>query len=156
MSERPQPSITKIIAVVLLCSIALTACSSAEGEPSPPDNQTTANQGSPNGIFVISEASDSDGAIEFGEPPTVSIDAEFGTLRVDGGCNEHFGSFTLAEDGLASFTLAGQTNIGCDASTEATERRIIDLFAVIDRWSQQTNTVELQGTNTAATLIQQS
>ncbi len=130
-------------------SVALfSSCGSAE--PDPAELSETQELG---GLYTVDRATDGRGPIELGEPPTVSIDTEFGTLRVDAGCNDHFGSFTLADSGLASFTLAGQTNTTCDAATEMSERRLIAAFGDIGSWSVNGERVELIGDQSALTLV---
>lgn len=134
-----------------LSFLALTlfvACSSTQDDPV--ESSGTQELG---GLYTVDEATDSSGPIELGEPPTVSIDTEFGTLRIDAGCNDHFGSFTLAGNGLASFTLAGQTDTTCDAATEMSEKRLIAAFAQIDSWSMNGQLVELDGDQTALILV---
>ena len=67
------------------------------------------------GEFAITALSIDGQDVELASLPLITIETEFGALTVSPGCNMYFGSFTLAESGLASFTIAGGSSDDCGA-----------------------------------------
>ena len=51
------------------------------------------------------------------------------------GCNTYFGSFTLSEDGGASFTIAGGSSQECEDLAEQ-EQAILDALGLVTNWEQ--------------------
>jgi hypothetical protein len=115
-----------------------------------PDGYPTIAPATVNGRFDVVDAIDGDGPIPLDGPvpPMVSIDVVNGELRIEPDCNLYLGSFTLAGDGSASFTIAGGTREPCPSGPDL-ERRLLDLFTTVDRWAESSDGVELSGPDSA-------
>ena len=129
---------------VLVFVAFLAACGTVDDNPVSGETLT--------GIYIVTAAQDAEGEIVLGEPPSALLETEFSTLRIDAGCNDHFGSFTLDDGGAASFTVTGQSNQDCDAETEATDQRVLAAFDQVDTWTIQNDTLTLNGTDVSLTL----
>lgn len=66
--------------------------------------------------------------------PAIIFETVFGGLTVKPGCNTYFGSFTLAEDGSASFTVGGGSSQDC-GRLDAQEEAILGALAEVSAWS---------------------
>lgn len=64
---------------------------------------------------------------------TVTIETIFGTLTVIPGCNTYFGSYTLTESGLASFTVAGGSNQDC-GGLRSQEDAVLAALGAAEHW----------------------
>lgn len=67
--------------------------------------------------------------------PIISIETVFGGLSLMPGCNTYFGSFTLSEDGSASFTVAGGSSQECEDLAQQ-EEQILDVLDSVTSWEQ--------------------
>ena len=111
-----------------------------------PANYPTIASPTVQGRFEIVELSDDGGAADLAGPvtPTVAFDVVTGELRIETGCNQYLGSFTLDPDGRASFTVAGGTREQCPDGQEL-ERQTLDAFGRIDGWTEVGDGLELTG-----------
>ncbi|MEM9564158.1 MAG: META domain-containing protein [Actinomycetota bacterium] len=87
------------------------------------------------GRFEIVELDGADGRTALRQSPSLTIDARFGRLEVDPGCNTYLGSFTLDEDGRASFTITGGTGFDCEDLADQ-ELAVLDALDGVDAWSE--------------------
>ncbi len=66
-------------------------------------------------------------------PPMIVIDVVTGGVEAGFGCNQYLGSYTLADDGVASFTFAGGTSEQCPGG-RVVEQTLLAVFERVDRW----------------------
>lgn len=69
-------------------------------------------------------------------PVTFQIDADYGELVVDTGCNTLLGSFSLLGDGRAGVTLAGGSSLSCTDTAQQQESTLLATLAGVDSWSE--------------------
>jgi hypothetical protein len=140
------PVTTRAARRSLLPSIATAACllvvtpacgaSEPDGEP-----QVTVDDGPRvadprfDGVFEITELAVDGSPVSLVEGPTLEIETTFGGLTVRPGCNTHLGSFTLADDGVASFTVTGGSDLGCD-DLGPQEQAVLAALAAVDTWTE--------------------
>ena len=103
--------------MALACLLALVAaCGSAEPGGAPAvtvgDGPRVAHPRF-DGAFVITGLVLDGSPVALEQRPALEIETVFGGLTVLSGCNTYFGAFTLDEDGTASFTLAGGSDLDC-------------------------------------------
>ncbi len=125
---------------LLLVVVLAAGCGSSELDPdagSVGDGPRVAHPRF-DGDFEVVAISVDGRAVEVDQRPTVQIEAEFGGLTVLPGCNTYFGSFTLAEDGTASFTVTGGTELDCGDLADQEE-------AVLAALAGATSWVEVDG-----------
>lgn len=87
------------------------------------------------GLFQVTAVTIDGGEIELISVPVIEIESQFGGLEVMPGCNTYFGSFTLAEDGAASFTIPGGSSSACDELGDQ-ERAVLAGLAAAVRWEE--------------------
>lgn len=83
--------------------------------------------------------------------PTMAIDAEFGALEVELGCNVGLGSFTLTEQGEASFRITGGSRRPCDELAEQ-EATILAALDGADAWTSVDGGFRFDGPATSLTV----
>lgn len=86
------------------------------------------------GDWQITEVEIDDLQIELVQRPALQIDASFGALTVLPGCNTHFGSFTLGEDGTASFSVIGGSELTCEP-LRAQEEAVLAVLDDVTAWT---------------------
>lgn len=133
---RPRP--TGWVLVLTLVGLILTAgCGSSDefddGSGATVDDGPRVADPRFDGGFEIVELVVDGVAIAIAERPTVEIETQFGDLTVLPGCNTYFGSFTLDEDGTASFTVTGGSELDCGELADQ-EDAVLDAMAGVDRW----------------------
>lgn len=96
------------------------------------------------GRFVITEVDVGNDIETFDLMPVIAIETVFGGLTVEPGCNTHFGSFTLDDDGTASFTVAGDTGRDC-GELAAQETLVIDTLTSVESWAEGPDGFRLDG-----------
>ncbi len=85
-------------------------------------------------ITAIAPPSSGANTLQLVPAPTVELDVVTGTLSVDTACNRHLGSYSLDEDGRASFTVTGGTVDQCQAEIAAQDELLLEVLAAIDQW----------------------
>lgn len=122
-------------------AVLLSACGADEG---PNDPTVTAEQTTDrvqvadarfDGDFQVMALQQGGLEVPLISVPVISIETEFGGLSVMPGCNTYFGSFTLEEDGFASFTVAGGSQQECD-ELGMQEQAVLDVLALVNRWEE--------------------
>lgn len=121
-------------------TLVLSACSAGN-----PDQPTSSDQGltatSFDGKFVVEELQTGTDDVLNPTSMTITIDADAASVDVDSGCNTHLGSYSLFDDGTASFTLVGGTTKACDAELRPQDLAIQEALAAVDSWSGDTTTI---------------
>lgn len=99
----------------MLAATLVTGCGSSEPVDGPTDTADGPRVAHPRfeGDFTIDAVELDGSATELVQQPRVTIETRFGGLTVQPGCNTYFGAFTLDEDGTASFTVTGGTDLDC-------------------------------------------
>lgn len=87
------------------------------------------------GDFQVTSVTVSGEPVELISVPLVTIETVFGGLTVKPGCNTFFGSFTLADDGLASFTVGGGSDDGCDELGDQ-EDAVVEVLGSVTSWTE--------------------
>ncbi len=122
-----------LVSVVVIVAALLAACG-ADVEPADGGPGRVADARF-DGDFRIESVSLDGRAIELVQGPRLTIETVFGGLTVEPGCNTYFGSFTLAEDGTASFTVAGGSTEPC-AELERQEQAVLAALREATSWSE--------------------
>jgi hypothetical protein len=84
---------------------------------------------------------------------TLTIDAEFGGLRIDTACGTLLGSFTLEADGRAGFTVAGGSTRECSPSAADQRDSLVGPLGRVDTWTTDPPTSGLELTSPAGDSI---
>ena len=84
--------------------------------------------------------------------PAIDIEAEFGGLTVLPGCNTYFGSFTLDDEGPASFTVTGGSDADCGPLADQ-EEAVLAALAAVDRWTATEAGFRFDGAGSAVTVV---
>lgn len=128
--------VTKMLPLLLGALILLSGCG-ADGSD---DDQGGVTGGEPRvadarfeGDFEIADISRDGQQVALSTAATLNFETVFGGLTVAPGCNTYFGSFTLAEDGTASITVAGGSKEDCGAR-DAQELVVLDALAAVTAW----------------------
>lgn len=101
--------------------------------PTIPDGYPTVAPERFNGAFEVWSVRTEGEVRAFDIPPMIVIDVVTGAVEAGFGCNLYLGSYTLTDDGVASFTLAGGTSEECpDGGSD--EQLLLALFGTVDRW----------------------
>ncbi len=148
-----------LAAAVLL--VGLAACGSAGdgGEVTPETGQTVVDGGPRvadvrfEGDFLIVELTLDGQPVTLEAVASMNFETEFGGLVVEPGCNRYFGSFTLNEDGTASFSVAGGENRTCDG-LEQQDRLVIQALAAVSSWSESADGFRLDGPGGQSVTVQ--
>ncbi len=130
----------------------LSACGAADGDVGQgvdaDDPGPTVADAELTGIYVVERLVGQPGPMEPAVTPVIEIDTRFGDLTVEPGCNTFLGSFTLDDDGTASFTVTGGTKKACpDLAADGVDqdRFVLDALAAVDRWSRDGDGLLLTG-----------
>jgi heat shock protein HslJ len=83
--------------------------------------------------------------------PLLVIETRFGGLTVSPGCNTYLGSFTLTEDGVASFTVTGGSDVDCGDLT-GQEASVLAALAAVETWTALDGGFRLDGPGTSLTI----
>lgn len=67
------------------------------------------------------------------------------TITVHTDCNSRFGSYTLEQDGIASFSLPGATKKACDAQATTLERTAVETLEDVTSWTLEGDNLSLIG-----------
>jgi heat shock protein HslJ len=127
--------------IVAALAVGLAACGAAE-DPDPDQPTTNIDDRGPrvadqrfDGLFLITEAVVGGEPIPLEAVASINFETEFGGLVVEPGCNRYFGSFSLAEDGNASFTVAGGSQNSCDG-LEQQDRGVLTALGRVTEWTE--------------------
>ncbi len=139
-SLQPRPTSWRRLLIGFLLALVVSAgCGSSDGfddEPvGPVDGGPRVADARFEGTFEIVDVMVDGVEIALDQRPIIEIEAEFGGLTVMPGCNTSFGSFSLDEDGRASFTVTGGTEIDCGPLADQ-ETAILTALATVDQWSE--------------------
>ena len=138
-TSRRVPPAAVAIAIGLL--VLASACGSSDpGDGTPGEGAATVDDGPRvadrrfDGTFDIVELTIGGSTLAPAGNPTLEIETRFGGLTVADACNRWFGSFTLAEDGAASFTVTGGTELDCgELATD--EETVLAALAAVETWT---------------------
>lgn len=137
--------VTRSPAILAVLLVVLSACGSAG------DGQAVVDDDGPrvadirfDGDFVISNLTTQGDPVPLAAVASLNIETEFGGLVVEPGCNTYYGSFTLTDDGTASFSVAGGTNRTCDG-LEQQDEPVIRTLTAVSSWSETTDGFRLEG-----------
>lgn len=103
------------------------------------------------GDFVVTAVEVDGATVEPIQLPRITIESRFGGLTVQPGCNVHFGSFTLDEDGSASFTVTGGSDLDCGDLT-AQETAILAALDGATSWTATDGGFRFDGPTTSLTV----
>lgn len=137
---------------------ALSACGSADLDEPIGVDVTVADDGPRvadvrfDGEFVVTALTSNDQEVALPVAPLVGFETEFGALTVNPGCNTYFGSFTLAEDGVASFTIAGGSSQDCGDLDEQ-EELVLAALRGVTSWTEAPDGFVFEGPNSSVTAI---
>ena len=126
----------RLVGLILVAVLAL-GCGSSDSEPGAEPIGDGPRVAHPrfDGEFTIVELSLDGGRVGLDQRPSLQIETEFGGLTVMPGCNTYFGSFTLAEDGSASFTVTGGSELDCGPLTDQ-EAAVLAALDQATAWSE--------------------
>jgi heat shock protein HslJ len=137
-------------------AVAATACGADDTGEGP---TSTVDGGGPRvadprfeGTFVVSELTVDGEVLAIDLLPTVAIDTVFGRLTVEPGCNTFFGSYTLAEDGEASFTIAGGTGRDCPDLADQ-EEAVVAALRNVTSWTETDDGFRFDGADRSLTIV---
>lgn len=151
-----------MVAVLLTMVLLLSACGAdaetgSDGDPGP--NSGGQNGEGPRvadarfeGDFLVEQLSDGSGPVPLFTTPSINFETVFGGLTVKPGCNTYFGSFTLAEDGTASMTVAGGSTEDCGGLAPQ-EEAILETLASVTSWTEVDGGFRLDGTGGRSILL---
>lgn len=129
-----------LVAIAIIGLLMVTGCGSEEGdEPNgqlPGDGAVSVAHPRFEGRFNIVDVEVDGARVAVEGEPNLTIDAEFGELTVEAGCNQHFGSFTLTEDGRASFTITGGSADSCGSPIDGAEANVLAALDDVTGWSE--------------------
>jgi heat shock protein HslJ len=103
------------------------------------------------GDFVVTAVEVDGASVEAIQLPRIMIETRFGGLTVQPGCNVYFGSFTLGEDGTASFTVTGGSDQDCGDLT-GQETAILAALDGATSWTTIDGGFRFDGPTTSLTL----
>jgi len=145
----------RFLAGLILALVLISGCGSADefdDEPiGPIDDGPRVADARFDGTFEIVELIVDGDAVALDQRPTIEIEAEFGGLTVMSGCNTSFGSFSLDEDGRASFTVTGGTEADCGPLADQ-ETAILAALAAVDQWSEADEGFRFDGGSVAVSV----
>ena len=139
----------RALIVAFLGLLVLSACGSTD-EPTGPGGQSSAAPGPTvadarfDGRFTVIGLDFADGPVEPALAPVITIETEFGALTVEPGCNTYYGSFSLLDDGSASFTVTGGSNRDCPDLADQ-EQAVLAVLDAVDGWAESGETLVLAG-----------
>jgi heat shock protein HslJ len=116
------------LGLVLLLAVVAGGCG-AESDPPP------AGADRFDGSFQIVAVDRPEIVDPLSQLPQLLIGTEFGDLEVLPGCNTYYGSFTLTDDGTASFTVTGGTDLDCGL-LDPQEDAILAALDATERWEE--------------------
>ncbi|MEL6983389.1 MAG: META domain-containing protein [Actinomycetota bacterium] len=130
---------SRLVAVAIGALFLLTGCGASEdvddGVTEPSTDGPRVADARFDGRFEISEVVADQAPFALSQQPAIEIETEFGGLTVLPGCNTYFGSFTLTEDGEASFTITGGSGQDCGPLAEQ-EATVLAALDAVDQWDE--------------------
>lgn len=140
-------------------ALLFAACGSAELDEPDGDGSVTTQDDGPrvadarfDGEFVATTLARNGQEVPLTVAPIVIFETRFGALTVNPGCNTYFGSFTLAEDGGASFTIAGGSRQDCGDLNEQ-EELLLSALRGAASWVAVDDGFTFDGANGSVTVI---
>lgn len=125
------PGRAGLAAVVALAAlVAGTGCAVGD-DASPGPTVASAERG---GVYELAGLAVDGAPVDTPDPVAVVIDAEFGELRIETGCGELLGSFSLLADGRAGMTVAGGRGSDCDPAAADQQRALVSALGRVDEW----------------------
>ncbi len=150
--NRWRPGHNGLAVLAIGLALTLAACGATEtidSESEIPVGFPTIAPAEVNGVYEltsvqpsISETTD----IAFTATPSAELDVVTGTLAIDTACNRYLGSFSLEDDGRASFTITGGTSDECPAEVADQDDLMLEVLAATDQWSQDGGNLLFSGT----------
>lgn len=124
--------------LVLALGLLLTACGASETDPDGLGGDAAGQQPRVadlafDGEFFITSITVDDQPVEVATTARITLETEFGGLRVEPACNTFFGSFTIDQDGTASFTVTGGSSQDCGPFT-GQEQAVLAALESVDSW----------------------
>lgn len=142
------PSWRRLAVLVIGALMAVAGCGSAgdldDGPTAPVDDGPRVADARFDGRFDIVDLVVDQDPFSLAQQPTIEIEAQFGGLTVLPGCNTYFGSFTLAEDGRASFTVTGGSGQDCGPLADQ-EAAVLAALDAVDQWVEADAGFRLSG-----------
>ncbi len=126
------PILLAILTAVGGCGTATPANGS---EPTIPEGYPTVASERFHGAFEAVSVRAEGEVLALDVPPMMVIDVVTGGVEAGFGCNQYLGSYTLADDEVASFTFAGGTSEQCPDGRFA-EQTLLAVFERVDRWEE--------------------
>ncbi len=151
----PNPRRLRLLAVVVVAAMLLAAgCGRDEpgGGPDPLLDGPRVAHPRFDGRFDIVELTGAGGSTALRQAPSLTIDARFGRLEVNPGCNTYLGSFTLDEDGRASFTVTGGTRQDCGDLTDQ-ETALLGALDGVEAWVVEPDGFRFDGRSTTLRVV---
>jgi hypothetical protein len=143
--------------LLVACLVAAAGCGAGEpldgGSPDGqrPDDGPRVADDRFDGEFAITDVVVDGVARPPVQRPSLAIEARFGGLTVNPGCNTYLGSFTLTEDGRASFTVTGGSDLDCGDLTAQEEAVLSALDGATD-WAEIDGGFRFDGPATSLTV----
>lgn len=151
---RGRPSGRRLAILAVGTLLALTACGADgidDGPAASVDDGPRVADARFDGRFDIVEVVVDEDPIALTQQPTIEIEAQFGGLTVLPGCNTYFGSFTLAEDGRASFTVTGGSEQDCGPLDDQ-EAAVLAVLGAVDQWVEADTGFRLSGAGSSLSI----
>ena len=79
----------------------------------------------------------------------LDLDLHDAILSAQGPCHRLLGSFTVTEDGLATFTVPGTATSSCDADDLSVELGMVEDLEAVERWEIDGASLVLSGPDVA-------
>ncbi len=135
----------KLLLPLLGVVMLFVGCAADDGtDPSPSDDGPRVADSRFEGDFAITAVSHDGQVDELSTPVRLNFETIFGALTVEPGCNIYFGSFTLAEDGSASLTIAGGSREDC-GRLAAQEELVLAALRAVDSWAEVDDGFRFEG-----------
>jgi hypothetical protein len=135
--HRNSPSRRRLAVLAIGALVTVTGCGAAEelddGPTAPVDDGPRVADARFDGRFDIVDLVVDQEPVSLTQQPTIEIETQFGALTVLPGCNTYFGSFTLASDGRASFTVTGGSGQDCGPLDDQ-EAAVLAALDAVDQW----------------------
>ncbi|MEM7274661.1 MAG: META domain-containing protein [Actinomycetota bacterium] len=148
-----------LLAVISILVVGLTACGAVDDGDGPdggagpvdPDRVQVADQRFDGGFLVTAVVLGGE-PVELATIASVAIETEFGGLEVLPGCNTYFGSFSLEEDGTASFTIPGGSAQDCGPELGAQEEAVLAALTAATGWVETGDGFRFEGPDSSITI----
>lgn len=141
--KMPPPRLLAV-SVAVLAALASGCGADAGDDGGPGRTGPTVADARFDGAFLVASVTVDGTDFELRDTAALQIDAEFGDLTVRPGCNVYFGSFTLAADGRASFTVAGGSDQDCGGLTDQ-EDAVLRALRAAESWAEVTGGFRFDG-----------